>query len=58
MKRLSKATSLFLFISMLAAGCSESGMESGEAEAPVSGGTDTPQVQPARTSTWRKRMGT
>ena len=50
MKRLSKATALFLIMNMLASGCSESGAGGEETEASVSGGTGTPEVQPAETA--------
>ncbi len=49
MKRLSKATVLILVMSILAAGCSESGAGGKETEASAPSAVDTPETQPAET---------
>lgn len=50
MKRLSRAVTLFLVMSLLFAGCSESGTGGEETEASVSAASDTPEAQPAEPS--------
>ncbi len=49
MNRLSRAVILFLVMSLLFAGCSESGTGGEETEASVSAASDTPEAQPADT---------